>query len=157
VKPSGRRHCIDPDLYRLWRADERTRTAYPCSLRVIIQVLLGFAWGCKYRIDKPLSLLWFALCCTVLRSRWCQNGVKRLCRAKILGRDFLEAVQMFCVVMDVSLELGYGSGIANRKHAFSLSYLVGVAYSLKYLPSKAVATLDSPRCEYHNGSADQQA
>jgi len=37
-----------------------------CSLRVIIQVLLGFAWGCKYRIDKPLSLLWFALCCTVI-------------------------------------------------------------------------------------------
>jgi hypothetical protein len=27
VRPSGRRHCIDPDLYRLWRADERTRTA----------------------------------------------------------------------------------------------------------------------------------
>jgi hypothetical protein len=31
VRPSGRRHCSDLDLYRLWRADERTRTAYPCS------------------------------------------------------------------------------------------------------------------------------
>ena len=68
----------------------------------------------------------------------CQSGVKRLCRAKVLGRDFLEAMQMFCVVMDVSLELGYGSGIANRKHAVSLTYLVGLAYSLKNLPSKAV-------------------
>ncbi len=80
-----------------------------------------------------------------------------MCRANVLGRDFLEAVQMFCVVMDVSLELGYGSGIANRKHAVSLTYLVGLAYSLKNLPSKAVATVASPRCEYHNGGADQQA
>jgi hypothetical protein len=64
---------------------------------------------------------------------------------------------MFCIVMNVSLELGYGSGIANRKHAFSLTYLVRLAYSLKYLPSKAVATLASPRCECHNGGADQQA
>ena len=80
-----------------------------------------------------------------------------MCRARVLGRDFLEAVQMFCVVMDVSLELGYGSGIANRKHAFSLTYLVGLAYSLKNLPSKAVATVASTRREYHNGGADQQA
>lgn len=80
-----------------------------------------------------------------------------MCRAKVLGRDFLEAVQMFCVVMDVSLELGYGSGIANRKHADSLSYLVGLAYSLKYLPSKAVATDVSSRRQYHNGGAHQQA
>jgi hypothetical protein len=55
---------------------------------------------------------------------------------------------MFCVVMDVSLELGQGSGIANRKHAFSLTYLVGLAYSLTSL---------SPRREYHNGGAHQQA
>jgi hypothetical protein len=64
---------------------------------------------------------------------------------------------MFCVVMDVSPELCYGSGIANRKHAFSLSYLVGLAYSLKYLPSKAVATVASSGRQYHNGGADQQA
>jgi hypothetical protein len=64
---------------------------------------------------------------------------------------------MFCVVMDVSLELGYGPGIANRKHAASLTYLVGLAYSLKNLPSRAVATVASSRREYHNGGADQQA
>jgi hypothetical protein len=53
---------------------------------------------------------------------------------------------MFCVVMDVSLELCYGSGIANRKHAVSLSYLVGLAYSLKYLPSTAtITTIDLGR------------
>jgi hypothetical protein len=48
-----------------------------CSLRVIHQALQGFARGCKSRIYKAVSLLWFALCCTVLRSRWCQSGVKR--------------------------------------------------------------------------------
>ncbi len=28
MRPSGRRHCSDPDLHRLWRADERTQTAH---------------------------------------------------------------------------------------------------------------------------------
>ena len=64
---------------------------------------------------------------------------------------------MLCVVMDVSLELGHGCGKANRKHAVSPTYLVGLAYSLKNLPSKAVATVASPRRQYHNGGADQQA
>jgi hypothetical protein len=59
------------------RADERTRTAYPCSLRVITQVLQEFAGVCKSRISKPVSLLSFAGCCTVLRSRWYQSGVNR--------------------------------------------------------------------------------
>jgi hypothetical protein len=59
------------------RADERTRTAYPCSLRVIIHVLLGFAQACKSHILKPVSFLRLAQCCTVLRSRWCQSGVNR--------------------------------------------------------------------------------
>jgi hypothetical protein len=58
------------------RADERTRTAVLISLRVIGQWLQGVAGVCKYRISKPLSLLCIALCCTVLRSRWCQSGVK---------------------------------------------------------------------------------
>src|ERR687889_781095 len=34
------------------RADERTRTAYPCSLRVCGQWLLSVARVCNYRIDK---------------------------------------------------------------------------------------------------------
>jgi hypothetical protein len=58
------------------RADERTRTAGLILLRVIIQVLLVFARGCKSRIYKVLSLLCLAPSCTVLRSRWCQSGVK---------------------------------------------------------------------------------
>jgi hypothetical protein len=41
------------------RADERIQTADLLHLRVIIQALQGFAG-----------------CCTVLRSRWCQSGVK---------------------------------------------------------------------------------
>ena len=46
-----------------------------CSLRVIHQALQRFAWDCKSRVLKPLSLLWLALCCAVLRSRWYQNGI----------------------------------------------------------------------------------
>jgi hypothetical protein len=59
-----------------WRADERTRTADLLQLRVIIHALHGFARGCKSPISKPVSFLCFATCCTILRSRWCQSGVK---------------------------------------------------------------------------------
>jgi len=38
-------------------------------------VLQGFAQDCKSRIDKQVSFPCLALCCTVLRSRWCQSGV----------------------------------------------------------------------------------
>src|SRR5215211_6950749 len=57
------------------RADERTRTAYPCSLWVIGHVLQGLAQEYKSRIFKPVSFLSFARCCTVLRSRWYQSGI----------------------------------------------------------------------------------
>jgi hypothetical protein len=62
-------------LRQFWRADERTRTAYPCSLRVITQALQGVAEACKCRISKPSSFLRLALCSTVLRSRWCRSGL----------------------------------------------------------------------------------
>ena len=47
------------------------------SLRVIIRVLQGVARACRSRISKPVSLLSFAGCCTVLRSRWYQSGINR--------------------------------------------------------------------------------
>ena len=65
-------------LSRSKRAEERTRTADLKPLRVIGRVLQGFAQTCNSRIDKPISFLCLALCCTVLRPRWCQSGVKRL-------------------------------------------------------------------------------
>jgi hypothetical protein len=46
-----------------------------CSLRVIGQELQEFAEACKSGISRRFSLLRFALCCTVLRSRWCQSGI----------------------------------------------------------------------------------
>src|SRR5215213_6159164 len=49
------------------RADERTRTAYPCSLRVITQVLQECAGDCKCRIFRGVSFPCVAACCTVLR------------------------------------------------------------------------------------------
>jgi hypothetical protein len=57
-------------------ADERTRTADLISLRVITQALQGCAGDCKCRISKRLSLLRVAACCTVLRSRWYQIGIR---------------------------------------------------------------------------------
>ena len=63
-------------LWRFERADERTRTADLCSLRVIHHALQGFARVCKYCISKGVSFLRLALCCTVLRSRWYQSSIK---------------------------------------------------------------------------------
>src|SRR5918995_1073583 len=62
-------------IQRKRRADERTRNAFPCTLRVIGHTLLGLARACKSRIDKPVSLFWLVTCCTVLCFRWCQSGV----------------------------------------------------------------------------------
>jgi hypothetical protein len=59
------------------RADERTRTADLISLRVISQALQRLAGVCKSRIDRLISFLCLALCCTVLRSRWYQSGINR--------------------------------------------------------------------------------
>jgi hypothetical protein len=47
-----------------------------CSLRVITQALQGCAGDCKSRISKLVSFLRIAPCCTVLRSRWYQCGIK---------------------------------------------------------------------------------
>ena len=55
------------------RADS---TAFLLQLRVIHQRLQGVAEACKSRISRRVSILWFAACCTVLRSRWYQSGVK---------------------------------------------------------------------------------
>src|SRR5215216_3610524 len=49
-----------------------------CSLRVISQALHGVARSCKSRISRRLSLLCLASCCTVLRSRWYQDGISPL-------------------------------------------------------------------------------
>jgi hypothetical protein len=48
------------------------------QLRVITQALQRFTQGCKSRISKPFSFLRLTACCTVLRSRWYQCGIKRL-------------------------------------------------------------------------------
>jgi hypothetical protein len=64
-------------LSRMERADERTRTADLPSLRVIRRALQGFAQPCKSRKSRRFSLLRFARCCAVLRSRWYQSGIRR--------------------------------------------------------------------------------
>ena len=46
------------------------------QLRVITQALQGCAEGCRSRVSKRLSLHWVAACCTVLRSRWYQIGIR---------------------------------------------------------------------------------
>src|SRR5215208_3152222 len=49
----------------------------------------GVAGGCKSCIDKPTSFLSFAQCCTVLRSRWYQIGIRTRPRLNLtpLGID----------------------------------------------------------------------
>src|SRR5215212_10241888 len=68
--------CVFPANRQKNRADERTRTADLISLRVIGWAVQGCAGGYKYRIFRRLSLLGVALRYTVLRSRWCQSGIK---------------------------------------------------------------------------------
>jgi hypothetical protein len=58
------------------RGHERTRTAVLSSSHVIIHVLQGFARTCKAGIFRRFSFLRLALCCTVVRSRWCQSSVR---------------------------------------------------------------------------------
>jgi hypothetical protein len=60
------------------RKEEPTSGLEPltCSLRVIHQALQGCIQACNSPIPKRLSLLWVAACCTVLRSRWYQSGIK---------------------------------------------------------------------------------
>ena len=67
--------AYSPYLWAKKRVDERTRTADPPSLRVIIQALQGCAGDCKCRIFRGVSFPCLALCCTVLRSRWYQSGI----------------------------------------------------------------------------------
>jgi hypothetical protein len=75
-RKTGASRCGKNSAYlrQLWRVDERTRTAYPCSLRVCGQALQGVAEACKSRIPKGVSFPCLAACCTVLRSRWYQDG-----------------------------------------------------------------------------------
>ena len=47
-----------------------------CSLRVIHHALQGFAGDCKSRMFRGVSFPGLAPCCTVLRSRWYQSGIK---------------------------------------------------------------------------------
>jgi hypothetical protein len=48
-----------------------------CSLRVIGHTLQRCAGDCKCRIFRGISFPCLALCCTVLRCRWYQIGIKR--------------------------------------------------------------------------------
>ena len=70
------REGCSPSIVQFW---EPTGGLEPptCSLRVIIHALQGRARACKSRVFKPASFLCLALCCTVLRSRWCQSGVRK--------------------------------------------------------------------------------
>ena|SRR5918993_2458543 len=67
-------------MRRRQRPDERTRTAHLLQLRVINKALQGCAGGCRCRIFRGIPFPWLAACCTVLRSGWCQGGVKTLSR-----------------------------------------------------------------------------
>jgi hypothetical protein len=79
LAPDGKPRSFDPFDLSVGKIQEPTSELEPltCSLRVMHQVLQRVAQGSRTRISKVFSLPWLALCCTVLRSRWCQSGVKR--------------------------------------------------------------------------------
>jgi hypothetical protein len=59
--------AMQRSLRRACRAEERTRTAYPCSLRVCGLGLLSVAHACKFRISKRFFVPSLAHYCGVLR------------------------------------------------------------------------------------------
>src|SRR5919107_2173462 len=72
----SRPFCLDVlvSVQRVQRADERTRTAD----LLITSDHSGVAGGCRglqIPLSQGFSFLCFALGCTVLRSRWYQNGI----------------------------------------------------------------------------------
>ena len=104
------------------RADERTRTAYPCSLRVMIHMLLGLAGVCKSRISRRLSLLRLAVCCTVLRSQGCQTGVKIALVCTSTSGYFVLAIPVY---LDSPAQPGKLEGFPEAVENFSLFPTLG--------------------------------
>ena len=72
LDPSLCLHVFPANRYKIQSRRADSNRLPLLQLRVMIHALQGFARGCKCRIDKPVSLLCLALCCTVLRSRWYQ-------------------------------------------------------------------------------------
>ena len=79
------RSSSSASFYLLWFPCKSQQNREPTSglepltllqLRVIGHALQAFAEVCKSRISRRLSLLRVALCCTVLRSRWYQIGIR---------------------------------------------------------------------------------
>ena len=65
------------DLQVKKRADERTRTAdLESPATSDTSSVAGVCRGLQMRIFRGVSFPCLAACCTVLRSRWCQSGVK---------------------------------------------------------------------------------
>jgi hypothetical protein len=101
------------------RADERTRTADLISLRVCGQGLQRLARGCKSRIFKRLSLLRAAACCTVLRSRWYQIGIRtsdshRLTAGPMARPRVLRSHNRRCLFIGVAVCCRIGLSIVHR-------------------------------------------
>jgi hypothetical protein len=75
-----------------------------CSLRVIGQALQRLAEACKSRISKPFSIPRVAACCTVLRSRWYQSGIRTTCSPEFANSKKSSAACLFLPLQGV----GYG-------------------------------------------------
>src|SRR5215208_2974708 len=63
------------DLQENQRADERTRTAYPCSLRVRFKEFAGVHCGSQTRINKEISHRTHAAELSRISLHWCTTGV----------------------------------------------------------------------------------
>src|SRR5215207_5497327 len=62
-------------LWAIKRADERTRTA-DLLITSDTSGVAGVCTGLQIPLSRPVPVLCLAQRCTVLRSRWCQSGVR---------------------------------------------------------------------------------
>ena len=109
-----------------------------CSLRVITQALQGFAEGCKSRISRAISFLSLAACCTVLRSRWYQSGIKIALVCTSTSDCFVLAIAAYLDHLSLTWK-------ARRLHLKRLNNCLGV--DLEGCRTKIWRRLDSPgRC-----------
>jgi hypothetical protein len=99
------------------------------QLRVIIHALQGIAQVCKSRISKRFSLLGLAQCCTVLRSRWYQSGIK----LRSLGASGSSPLT-WCIWGDPSLRLGQAAMACRVCSAVTSSVVVPSALSRSARP-----------------------
>jgi hypothetical protein len=114
-------------VFRLPMRDRRGPTSglepLTCSLRVSSQALQRLAQGCKPCISRPISFRCIASFCTVLRSRWCQNGVTLVSAGSVFAASCrpLLNVGKFSGLLSVFKTRGFAHIACARRRALGIA------------------------------------